>query len=204
MIEDFRRCMHEGLREIKPDSTVLALGCEQAFLAAQLSEYSSDVTVLDTSAVQIAQLARRFPEISFLQHHVAQPLPFPRDTFDVVWCCEFLDRVFDPAAALREVNRVLKPGGRFLATVPDHGRMRSVLIALFRWEQHFSPANPRIRHFTRTSLERLTREAGLADVRIAKRGAVRRLAGRLVPQTLWLSARKESSTGRRQSAEGRS
>src|SRR4051812_12044027 len=43
MIEDFRRCMHEGLREIKPDSAVLALGCEQAFLAAQLAEYSSDV-----------------------------------------------------------------------------------------------------------------------------------------------------------------
>jgi SAM-dependent methyltransferase len=183
--------MHAGLTGLPPDAPVLAVGCEQAFLVAHLAEYSTDLTLLDTDAAQIAQLAPRFPEVAFLPHDLARPLPFARDTFAAVWCCEFLDRVFDPAAALRELHRVLAPGGRLLATVPDHGAMRNVLIALFRWDHHFAPTNPRIRHFTRRTLAPLARAAGFADLQLATGGAVRRIAGQLIPRTLLLRGRKE-------------
>jgi SAM-dependent methyltransferase len=186
----FRRWIHEGLRGVASDAPVLAVGCEQAFLAAHLAEYSTDATVLDTSAPQIAQLAPRFPEVAFLPHDLARPLPFPRDTFAAVWCCEFLDRVFDPGAALRELHRILAPGGRLLVTVPDHGAMRNVLIALFRWDHHFAPTNPRIRHFTSRTLAPLARAAGFANLQLATGGAVRRLAGQLVPRSLLLRGRK--------------
>ena len=186
-----RRFMHESLADLPRASTVLAIGCEEAFLAPQLADYSADVTVLDTSGTQIAQLARRFPEISFLRHNPANPLPFAHGTFDAIWCCEYLDRVFDPARALHEMYRVLKPGGRLLVTVPDHGRVRTMLIALFNWEGHFAPENPRIRHFTRQTLVKLAREVGFSDIEVARSGAVRRIAGQLVPRTLLLRAKKD-------------
>lgn len=188
--EHLRDWMHEGLHDLPADSAILAVGCEETFLAPQLSRYSSDVTVLDSSADQMAQLARRFPEIAFLPHQPSNALPFAHDTFDAIWCCEFLDRVFNPAAALREMHRVLAPGGRLLITVPDHGAVRNVLIALFKWEDHFSPSNPRIRHFTRTSLATLVREAGFGEIATAKGGTVRRIAGELVPRSLLLRAKK--------------
>ena len=189
-----RRFMHENLRDLPRGSAVLAIGCEEAFLAPQLTDYAADVTVLDTSGAQLAQLARRFPEISFQRHNPANPLPFAHDTFDAIWCCDYLDRVFDPARALHEMYRVLKPGGRVLVTVPDHGRVRHVLSALWHWEERLAPENPRIRHFTRAMLVQLAREAGFGEIEAMTAGAGRRGAGQRAARTLLLRARKDLAT----------
>jgi ubiquinone/menaquinone biosynthesis C-methylase UbiE len=191
-LDALRAWMHEGLRDLGPGRAILALGCDEAFLTPQLLEYASDVTVLDTSGGQIAQLARRFPEITFLPHHPAQPLPFARGAFDAIWCCEYLDRVFDPVAALREMHRVLVPGGRLLATVADHGRVRNVLIALFNWDEHFTATTPRVRYFTKRTLARLTREAGFTAVQLTTSRPARKVAGRFAPPNLLLKARKDA------------
>lgn len=183
--------MRDSLDGLAPGSAILALGCEEAFLAPQLLDYASDVTVLDTSGGQIAQLARRFPEISFLPHHPANPLPFAHGTFDVVCCCEFLDRVFDPVATLRDIHRVLAPGGRLLLTVGDHGRVKAVLSKLFSWDEHFAPSTPRIRHFNKRTLGEIAHEAGFSDIQLAttRRGEAK--AG-LGTRSLLLTAKKGS------------
>lgn len=198
--DHLRSWMHEGLYDLPHESAILALGCEQAFLAPHLAEYSSDVTVLDSSTDQVAQLARRFPEIAFLPHNPANVLPFAHDTFAAIWCCEVLDRVFDPTAVLREMHRVLAPGGRLLVTVPDHSQMRNVLNALFRWDQQAAPTTPRIRHFTRASLATLARDAGFGEMTLKKGGAVRQTSGEPVLRSLLLRAKK--GPGLRLSATG--
>jgi len=48
----------------------------------------------------------------------ARELPFPDDTFDVVITSEVLEHIQDDVAAIGEMVRVLRPGGRFAATVP--------------------------------------------------------------------------------------
>lgn len=45
-------------------------------------------------------------------------LPFPAGTFDVVICTEVLEHVPDYRSALRELRRVLRPGGRLALSVP--------------------------------------------------------------------------------------
>jgi SAM-dependent methyltransferase len=45
-------------------------------------------------------------------------LPFADETFDCVLATDIIEHVDDDAAALREIRRVLKPGGRVLITVP--------------------------------------------------------------------------------------
>ena len=81
--------------------------------------------------------------------------PFADAQFEAVWCSEVLEHLFDPAFALREMHRILRPGGRLLVTVPYHGGLKNVLIALFKWDEHFAPHNPHIRFYTKRTLARL-------------------------------------------------
>jgi len=50
-----------------------------------------------------------------------ESLPIDDDSFDIVLCTQVLEHVDDPAAAVREMHRVTKPGGRVLAST--HGVM---------------------------------------------------------------------------------
>jgi SAM-dependent methyltransferase len=48
-------------------------------------------------------------------------LPFSQDAFDIVVSCDVLEHVESPGRALREIHRVLRPGGLFIGFVPLEG-----------------------------------------------------------------------------------
>ncbi len=54
-------------------------------------------------------------------------IPFENQSFDSVVCFQVLEHVFEPDEFLSEVNRILKPNGKFLITVP------------FVWDEHEQP-----------------------------------------------------------------
>jgi SAM-dependent methyltransferase len=49
----------------------------------------------------------------------AERIPYPDDTFDVVFADNVLEHLTDPLKVFSEVHRVLRPGGRFLAKTPN-------------------------------------------------------------------------------------
>ena len=53
----------------------------------------------------------------------AQGLPFPNDHFDGARADRTLQHVDDPRAALKEMLRVVRPGGRIVVTEPDWGSL---------------------------------------------------------------------------------
>jgi ubiquinone/menaquinone biosynthesis C-methylase UbiE len=68
-------------------------------------------------------------------HVTAETLPFPERQFDTVVSTWTLCTIPDPALALQEVRRVLKPGGRFLFL--EHGRSNNRKIAA--WQDRLNP-----------------------------------------------------------------
>ena len=56
-------------------------------------------------------------------------LTFDDDTFDLVVTQDVFEHVLDPAAALREITRVLRPGGAHLFTVPYYAPRQTVVRA---------------------------------------------------------------------------
>ncbi len=74
-------------------------------------------------------------------------LPFADSTFDIALCLVVLEHLPEPALAVKEIARVLKPGGRLF------------VIAPLLWEEHQTPHD--YFRFTRYGLSHLLRQAGL-------------------------------------------
>ena len=45
-------------------------------------------------------------------------IPEPNESFDAILCAEVLEHIPDPAAAIKELSRLLKPGGKLIVTAP--------------------------------------------------------------------------------------
>lgn len=105
---------------LRPIDTVLEVGSGLGLLASEVAARVPQSTVygVEFSAEQLSQVPAHIPNLHFVRgdaHH----LPFPDATFDVVYCRYVLEHLPDPQTALREMRRVLKPGGRALAQEND-------------------------------------------------------------------------------------
>lgn len=102
----------------KAEGKVLELGIGMGLnLAFYDPDKVASVTGVDPAAElrEIALAAPRDPRLSVdVQDGTAESLPFEARSFDCVVCTFTLCSVHDPAAALAEARRVLKPGGRFM------------------------------------------------------------------------------------------
>ncbi len=97
-------------------SKVLDVGANGGeFMEVLKRDRNCEVYGIDVSELCIEEAKKKGIEVIKAN---ADQIPFPDQTFDVVYLNEVLIHVFDPEKVLREVKRVLKPGGFLLGSSP--------------------------------------------------------------------------------------
>jgi ubiquinone/menaquinone biosynthesis C-methylase UbiE len=97
------------------------------------------IWALDPSERAIASLRERLGIGECAQAGYSQRMPFPDKHFDVVVMSEVLEHLDDQVRneTLAEVHRVLRPGGRFMGTVPARERLEESEVVCPNCEHHF-------------------------------------------------------------------
>lgn len=126
--------------DIREGHRVLDVACGTGVLtriAAERVGQSGQVVGLDINEGMLAVAQRKAPQMTW-QHGKAEALPFDDAYFDGVVCQFGLMFFEDRAVAIREMTRVLKPGGRLivavwdsLANTPGYAAMVELLQRLF-------------------------------------------------------------------------
>jgi arsenite methyltransferase len=166
-----RRIVREALRAA-PAGRILDVGCGPGFYCAELAEEvgpQGSVVGVDSSPAMLQLGARRCAGHEGVELRQADAVSLPVDdgSFDAALCVQVLEYVRDPTAALAEMHRALRPGGRVVvwdidwATVslhsPDPARTERALRA---WDEHLvHPSLPR-------TLGPRLRSAGFEEVRM--------------------------------------
>jgi SAM-dependent methyltransferase len=107
---------------VSRDSSVLDLGCGRGGVVALLWRDVKLAAGLDPDARSLAE--HRAAGMPILRG-VGEHLPFIDGAFDLIVSLWVLEHLRDPAGVLREVRRVLKPGGHFVFVTPN---MRNPLM----------------------------------------------------------------------------
>lgn len=120
----FKRRVHTIFEWINPqdDDLILDIPCGRGFYLNMFRYVSKCKLVgadLDPEVIEKARAnVGHLPDM-ILNHASIYALPYPDNTFDAAILSEVLEHLDDDVAGLREVLRVLKPGGVIAVTVPN-------------------------------------------------------------------------------------
>ena len=145
----------------------LDVGCGPGALTARLVQRLGvdAVAGVDPSASFVAAARARFPGLD-VREAKAEALPFVADSFDAVLAQLVVHFMDDPAAGLREMGRVARPGGTVAACVWDYGGGAGPLSPFWRAVHALDPAaegESRLPGTREGHLTALAGEAGLVD-----------------------------------------
>lgn len=193
---------HDTLREVlaaTPPCKILDAACGEGALARHLDDLGFDVHCGD-----ILPELFKAEGLPVRAVNLNRPLPYEDGEFDAVVCANAIHRLFNPAGAIREFHRILRPGGRLFLNMNNYAsietRIRFLVFGSIErreWEEGLDPlrdpeADVRIR-IMYPQVAQYLQTAGLrvVDVRtappllqrrwLAPLAALVRLASRFVP-----------------------
>lgn len=142
------RVAYEEAAKFASQKTVLDLGCNNGYGTSILGRDSAHTIGVDVSP-QSVQAARQNNAAPNIEYRVVDgfELPFDDATFDLIVSFQVIEHIFDPAPYLRNIRRVLRPGGTVIFTTPN---------APIRLDPGMKPWNPfHVREFNAAELQEL-------------------------------------------------
>lgn len=152
---------------LHPADRLLDVGSGTGTLTAHVAPLVKHLTCSDVSP-EMMELARDrlapFDNVDYRAENV-KSLTFVDDVFDAILCCNVLHQMPDPEPALREMLRVLRPGGRLIAITVTSGeislggRWHADIQFLLRFGKR-----PVLRSFTLSTFYRAVARAGFTTL----------------------------------------
>ena len=126
---------------------ILDAGCGSGRNMVELARRGT-VTGIELSPMSVA--AARARGVGDVVEGTVEDLPFDDDSFDFAVCLDVIEHLDDDGQTLRELRRVVAPGGMLLVTVPAYPSL---------WSSH-DVVNHHRRRYTRAALLAVARESG--------------------------------------------
>lgn len=145
-----RRGLHKAILDLSPafSGSILDLGCGTKPYEPLFTKARSYIGV----DIEVSGHDHADSKVDIF--YDGKTLPFLTESFDCIVSFEVFEHVFNIEEVLAEVLRVLKPGGRFLLTIP------------FAWEEHEVPYD--FARYTSYGIEHVLRRAGFDCVLTVK------------------------------------
>lgn len=152
---------------------LLDIGCGTGSFTLEMKEFAEELYGIDISQKAI-QLAKEKGIKAFQMDIDEENLPFENNFFDIIFCGEVLEHVFDSDHLLEEIYRVLKPTGVAVITTPNLASYLNRFVLLFGFQPYLTGTGfkygtgkllsknpcPHLRLFTYESLKELLKLYG--------------------------------------------
>jgi SAM-dependent methyltransferase len=152
---------------LAPARRALELGCGTGVFLELAAASGARIVGLDLSTDLLRKARERLAGVAnvALRCGNAEQLPFPDASFDAVYGSSVLHHL-DVRAALREVRRVLKPGGRMAFAEPNLLNPQIAVTFSVRPLRRRLGVSPDEMAFSKAWARRAAEEVGLADVEV--------------------------------------
>ena len=181
IVPDARVARALAMATPSPGCAYVDIGCANGVLTRLFAKRlgTSNVTGIDFVDMGLG------PEIQFRQANLdsGAPLPFGDASFDVVTCMETLEHLHDTDHIVREIGRILRPGGYAILAVPRLDALLNMAMLAVGYQPPAIECSLRMRygapdpsprvsghvsHFTRRALGQLLLENGFVIERFAQ------------------------------------
>jgi ubiquinone/menaquinone biosynthesis C-methylase UbiE len=150
------------------NKSILEIGCGRGGFSnylVNLKDRPSMLLACDYSevAVKIAEKKYASPTIKWSKQDIMN-IGFESNSIDTAISCETIEHVPDPALALKELYRVLKPGGRLLLTCPNYFNLFGIWC-FYRWligKPYTEGGQPYVNYILMPNVYRWLKQAGFS------------------------------------------
>jgi len=144
--------MLEGIkfRDGRYSDRVIDVGCGIGFVSGLYPNF--DIVGIDISDGMLERNPHKWIKAS------AEKIPFPDNSFDFVVCRSLLHHLEDPSVGMKEMARVLKPGGRWVCWETNFSILNDGIRRLSRLTPRFSHWH---KNFSSKELKKTVRDSGL-------------------------------------------
>jgi 2-polyprenyl-3-methyl-5-hydroxy-6-metoxy-1,4-benzoquinol methylase len=156
-------CIERLVRHYDLRGSILDYGAGKGNLTRRLAATGHFAKI---AGADLMPRPRNLPDgIDWLEQDLNESAPLPAASYDVVVAAEVIEHLENPRSMVRDIFRILRPGGRIILTTPNNESLRSLLSIILRG--HFVsfldgsyPAH--ITALLRKDIERILGEAGFS------------------------------------------
>jgi 2-polyprenyl-3-methyl-5-hydroxy-6-metoxy-1,4-benzoquinol methylase len=119
-----------------PHKSIVDLGCGEGIALEKLGQNFPEKKVIGVDLeIENIEICRKHG-LTAIYADVCE-LPIPSGSFDACLCIDMLEHLKNPLQSIREIFRILKPGGRLLIVVPNDRNFFFARLALLMFKEAF-------------------------------------------------------------------